>query len=280
MNCRKALLLVGVGAALLSAIYAAERPFRVYPSMEPYDNVELPPDFQDSSEFVFGRLMYPQHPRARFGGYRRFGGGDWREGGTSWTQDYPRADRHFAQALRRLSRLHVRSVEQPINLDDGDDVFNYPWLAAGELGDWKLTGSQAAALREYLLRGGSLMLDDFWGTEEWNRFAESMRAVFPDRPIVEIANDDPIFHIVYDLDERYQVPGQWAIARGSTYRNDGATPHWRGIYDDHGRVMVAMTFNSDVGDSWEWADDPNYPEKYSALGIRIGVNYVIYSMTH
>jgi len=280
MNYRKALLLVGVGAALLSAVYAAKRPFRVYPSMEPYDDIELPPDFQVQSEWVCARLMYPEHPRARFGGYRRFGGGDWREGGTSWTQDYPRADRHFAQALRRLSRVHARSVEQPINLDDGDDAFNYPWMNAGEMGDWKLTEAQAASLREYLLRGGFLMLDDFWGTEEWNRFAESMQRVFPDRPIVEIANDDPIFHIVYDLDERYQVPGQWALARGSTYRNDGSVAHWRGIYDDHGRIMVAMTFNSDVGDSWEWADDPNYPEKYSALGIRIGVNYVIYSMTH
>ncbi len=280
MNYRKALLLLSAGAALLSAVFAAKRPFRFHPSMEPYDDIELPPDFTEPSEWVFARLMYPQHPRARFGGYRRFGGGDWREGGTSWTQDYPRADRHFAQALRRLSRIHVRSVEQPVNLDDGDDAFNYPWMNAGEMGDWKLTVGQAAALREYLLRGGFIMLDDFWGTEEWNRFAESMQRVFPDRQIVEIANDDPIFHIVYDLDERYQVPGQWALARGTTYRNDGSQAHWRGIYDDHGRVMVAMTFNSDVGDSWEWADDPNYPEKYSALGIRIGVNYVVYSMTH
>jgi hypothetical protein len=283
MNYRKALLLTGIGAALFSALYAAKRPFRVYPSMEPYDDVELPPDFNDQSEWVFARLMYPQHPRARFGGYRRFGGGDWREGGTSWTQDYPRADRHFAQALRRLSRIHVRSVEQPVNLDDGDDAFNYPWMNAGEMGDWKLTGAQAAALREYLLRGGFIMLDDFWGASEFNRFEESMRVVFPDRAIVEIANDDPIFHVVYDLDERYQVPGQWALQRGVTYRNQdegGAVAHWLGIYDDHGRVMVAMTYNSDVGDSWEWADDPNYPEKYSALGIRIGVNYVMYSMTH
>ena len=273
-------MLISLGATLLTAVFAAKRPFRVYTSMEPYDDVELPPDFNEQTEWVFARLMYPQHPRARFGGYRRFGGGDWREGGTSWTQDYPRADRHFAQALRRLSRLHVRSVEQPVTLDDGDDAFNYPWMNAGELGDWKLTKAQAAALREYLLRGGFLMLDDFWGTQEWDRFAESMEMVFPDRPIVEIPGDDPIFHVVYDLDDRYQVPGEWAIRAGTTYRNDGATPHWRGIYDDHGRVMVAMTFNSDVGDSWEWADDPNYPEKYSALGIRIGVNYVMYSMTH
>jgi hypothetical protein len=124
------------------------------------------------------------------------------------------------------------------------------------------------------------MLDDFWGTSEWERFDESMKKVFPDRPIVEIENADAIFHTVYDLDDRYQVPGQWALARGTTFRNDGEVPHWKGIYDDHGRIMVAMSFNSDIGDSWEWADDPMYPEKYSALGIRIGVNYAVYALTH
>jgi hypothetical protein len=143
-----------------------------------------------------------------------------------------------------------------------------------------LTRQQAMTVREYLLRGGFLMLDDFWGTVEWNRFMESMKVIFPDRKIVEIDNNDPIFHIVYDLDDRYQIPGQWALRRGSTYRDDGAVPHWRGIYDDKGRLMVAMSFNSDIGDSWEWADDARYPERYSALGIRIGVNDVVYSMTH
>jgi hypothetical protein len=101
---------------------------------------------------------------------------DWREGGTSWTQDYPRADRHFAQALRRLTRVHVRSVEQPVNPDDGDDAFNWPWMNAGEMGDWKLTDRAGRTLREYLLRGGFLMLDDFWGAEEFARFDESMKA--------------------------------------------------------------------------------------------------------
>ena len=95
-----------------------------------------------------------------------------------------------------------------------------------------------------------------------------------------LGKDGPLYIRSLALDDRYQVPGEWAIRRGTTYRNDGATPHWRGILDDHGRVMVAMSFNSDIGDSWEWADDPEYPEKYSALGIRIGVNYVVYSMTH
>ena len=267
--------------ASVTAIYAFQREFRVYASLEGFDVIPLPPDWQVKADWVFARLMYPNHPHARFSRPIGYGGYiDWREGGTSWSQDYPRADRHFAQALRRLTRMNVRSVEQPINLDDDDDVYNWPWLAAGEMGDWKLTDSQAAKLRDYLLRGGFLMLDDFWGTEEWNRFEESIKEVFPDRPIVEIDNADPIFHAVYDLDDRYQVPGQWALARGTTYRADGFVARWRGIYDDKGRLMVAMCFNSDVGDSWEWADDPRYDEKYSALGIRIGVNYVIYSLTH
>ena len=268
----------GVAAACSAALFAFQLPFRVYRSMEPYDNVELPADFNEHTEWVFARLMYPQHPNARFARWGR--GFLWTEGGTSWSQDYPRADRHFAQAVRRLTRIHVRSVEQPVNLDDGDDVYNWPWLGAGEMGDWKLTPEQARKLRDYLLRGGFLMLDDFWGTEEWDRFAESMTLVFPDRPIVDIEDADSLFHSVYDLNERYQIPGEWALRRGRTYRNDGAIAHWRGIYDERGRVMVAISFNSDIGDSWEWADDPNYPEKYSALGIRVGVNYVVYAMTH
>jgi len=271
---------------LLTVLCAFQRPFRVYPSLEPYDDVSLPEDWRQNAEWIFGRLMYPPHPNARFGRYaRRFGGiADWRQGGTSWTQDYPRADRHFAQAIRRLTRISARSVEQPVNLDDGDDVYNWPWLCAGEMGDWKLTDAQAAKLREYLLRGGFLMLDDFWGSpgepDEWDRFEESMRRVFPDRRIVEIDSGDAIFHTVYNLDDRYQIPGEWALARGATSRSGGDIPHWRGIYDEHDRVMVAISYNSDIGDSWEWADDPRYPEKYSALGIRIGVNYVVYSMTH
>jgi len=183
-------------------------------------------------------------------------------------------------AIRRLLRLQVRSVEQPVSLDDRDDVYNYPWLYAVFVGEWDLTDHQAKTLREYLLRGGFLMCDDFWGTRDWEVFAQSIKRVFPDRPVVEIPNADAIFHTVYDLDQRYQVPGEWSIHTGVHYRNDGYTAHWRGIYDDRGRLMVAIAFNSDLGDSWEWADDSDYPEEYSALGIRIGANYIVYSMTH
>ncbi len=283
---------VGCSLALIGGLWAFQKPFRVYRSLEAYDDIPLPPDYQEASEWVEARLMYPQHPNARFGprgnrfggfgGFGRYGPLDWREGGTSWTQDYPRADRHFAQAIRRLTRIHARSVEQPVNPDDTDDIYNWPWMVAGEMGDWKLTESQAKTVREYLLRGGFLYLDDFWGPEEWDRFDETMKVIFPDRPIVDIDDKDPIFHTVYDLDEKYQILGQWALNRNGYMgqRAAGTIARWRGIYDDKGRLMVTMTFNSDVGDSWEWADSPAYPERFSALGIRLGVNYVIYSMSH
>jgi hypothetical protein len=259
------------------------RPFRVYRSLESYDDIEVPPDYEEQTEFVFARLMYPSHPYGLFSrsrGYPEIADRDWRQGGMSWTQDYPRADRHFAMAMRRLTRLHTRSAEQPVNPDDEYDIYNYPFLAAGEMGDWKLSGPQISRVREYLLRGGFLMLDDFWGQQEWNRFMETMREIVPDMQIVDIDNSDPIFHIVYDLSDRYQILGAWAMRGLMADRWVGTRPGWRGIYDSKGRLLVVISFNNDVGDSWEYADDPTYPEKYSALGIRLGVNDVLYAMTH
>jgi len=260
--------------AFFSALYAVQQPFRQYPGVE-YRRFELPPDWEEKTEWAFARLMFPPGPND---GYRGRYDGDWRLGLSLWTQDYPRADRHFSQALRRLTRIHTRSVEQPVSLEDGDDVFHWPWLYAVQVGEWGLTDPQAKVLREYLLRGGFFMADDLHGTEEWEVFARSMARVFPDRPIVDIPDDDAIFHTVYDLDTRYQIPGSEHLDRG--YKKDGKGDHWRGIYDDKRRIMVAISVNSDLGDSWEWADEPRYPVKFSDLGIRIGVNYVVYAMTH
>jgi hypothetical protein len=173
----------------------------------------------------------------------------------------------------------VRSAEQPVNLEEGDQ-YDWPWLYAVEVGHWNLTDDMAKSMREYLLRGGFFMCDDFHGTEEWEVFVNSMSRVFPDRPIVEIENSDQIFHTIYDLDDRYQVPGEQYVRSGNTYEYDGYVPHWRGIYDDKGRLMVAICFDMDLGDSWEHADNPRYPAKFSELGIRIGINYVTYAMTH
>jgi len=273
---------VGLGAAFAGTLFAFQLPFREFPGVEyQVGSIPLPPDWQEKTEWAFARLMYPPAPGGRYSrgyGYGRWGG-RWNEGNTIWTQDYPRADRHFVQAVRRLTRLNVRSVEQPVNLDEGA-VYDWPWLYAVQTGHWQLTDEQAKSMREYLLRGGFFMADDFWGGAEWEVFMASMRKVFPDRQVVELENKDPIFHVVYDLDDRYQVASMGSVNRGTTWKCDGCPDRWRGIFDDHGRLMVAITFQSDVGDSWEWADAPQYPAQYAALGIRIGVNYIIYSMTH
>jgi hypothetical protein len=195
--------------------------------------------------------------------------------------DYPRAERHFAIALRRLTRLDVRSVEQPVNPDDGDDIFHWPYLHAGMPTNWNFTQTQAAKIREYLLRGGFMICDSFFGSQEWSGFERGMKQIFPDRPITELAADDPIFHTAYDLTDRYQVGNFRARRSERWYRGeDGAVPHWRAIRDDHGRVVVIINFNNDLGDSWQLADNPEYPQKFSYLGIRLGVNYVVYTLTH
>jgi hypothetical protein len=260
----------------------AQRPFRTYPAWE-YNNFPIPSDWNEPGEWTFARLMYPTTSiRLDWQSeYRR--GYDWREGNTNWTIDYPRSDRHLAAALRRLTRIHARSVEQPINLLEDDDVFNYPWLYAVEVGHWELTDEQIVKFREFLLRGGFFMCDDFHASNEWEVFIYSMQKVFPNRPIVDIPDKDAIFHTVFDLDDRYQVPGAQYINSHREYEKDaltGSPAHWRGIYDDNGRLMVAICHNMDLGDSWENADDPQYPERFSALGIRIGVDYIIYAMTH
>jgi hypothetical protein len=261
MRLTAALVVAGIGA---SALFA-QRGYRRWYDEE--DNpAPAPADAGEKTEFVFGRLRYP--------GSR----GGWRGGG-SWATDYPKADRQFLQGLRRLTRLHTRSMEQVVDVNT-DDIYNWPWLYAVEVGYWSLDDEQARRLRDYLLRGGFLMVDDFHGTAEWASFMDSMQRVFPDRPVVDIENKDAIFHVLYDLDDRFQVPGIMYLRRGITYERDGIEARWRGIYDDKGRVMVAICHNMDLGDAWEWADEPRYPEKFASLAYRVAVDYIIYAMSH
>jgi hypothetical protein len=269
-----------IALLLLPAAFAgwsvlnAQKPFMEYPGAE-YTNFPLPADYLEKTEWTRARLKCPSIR----GGFR---------GDTNWTIDYPRSDRHLLQGVRRLTRINTRSVEQITEADGSDDMYNWPTLYAVEVGHWDLPEDQAAQLREFLLRGGFLMVDDFHGSEEyrglneWATFVASIKRVFPDREIVDIKDDDPIFHTIYDLSDRFQVPGAQYLRTGITYEKGetGRPAHWRAIYDDKGRIMVAISLNSDIGDSWEFLDDPRYPVKYSALGTKIGVNYVIYAMTH
>ena len=274
MDIRKAWRRAASGLLCLSALYAFQRPFRQFPGVE-YYTFELTPDWRDSAEFVFARLMFPPGP---LNGYRGRDA-EWHQGLSLWTQDYPRADRHFSQAVRRLTRIHTRSVEQPVNLEEGD-AYDWPWLYAVQVGEWGLSDEQGKLLREYCLRGGFFMADDFHGQAEWYEFESRIKKVFPEYPIRDIEDADAIFHTVYDLNDRYQIPGQAHLYNGYKGGADGRGAHWRGIFDSQGRVMVAISYNSDVGDAWEYADDPRYPARFADLAIRLGVNYIVYSMTH
>ncbi len=259
-------------------VLRAQKPFREYPGIE-YEHFQLPPDWATKTEWTRARLKYPDITHGFYG----------RD--VYWTMDYPRSDRHLLQGIRRLTRIDTRSVEQPVELDGTDDIFNWPTLYAVEVGHWDLPQKEADQLREFLLRGGFLMVDDFHGSDprghdqginEWGIFTASMERVFPDRKIEDLPDNDPIFHTVYDLDDKFQVPGEQYLETGLTYEKgeSGKIPHWRGIRDDKGRVMVAICHNMDLGDAWEWSDDPRYPEKWASLAYRIAVNYFTYDLTH
>ncbi|MDJ0656873.1 MAG: DUF4159 domain-containing protein [Xanthomonadales bacterium] len=220
---------------------------------------------QPSAEFSFARVMYYSTGRQGYG--------------RSWRTDWPDAEYHFSRGIERLTRIDVDTDGKVLRLTD-DALFDYPWIYAVEVGSWTLTNAEILRLREYLNRGGFLMVDDFHGTEEWAGFIYFMRQVFPNRPIVELEDSHEVLHVLYDLDQRIQIPGRHIVGSGRTWERDGITPHWRGIYDDQGRLMVAINFNMDMGDAWEHADDPWYPEPMTGLAYRFGINYIIYAMTH
>ena len=253
---------------LCSSLYAAQR-FQTPRSWEYAREMqnpanEDPPDADEKTEFAFARLRYRSPGRRR---------------GGSWGTDSNKAERQFVQGIRRLTRIHTRSVEEIIDVDS-DEVFNWPWLYAVEVGGWELDDAQAKRLREYLDRGGFLMVDDFHGSWEWAAFMASLERVFPDRPVVDLDNADPIFHALYDLGERFQVPGRQYLRSGQTYEDDGVNAVWRAIYDDNGRIQVAICHNMDLGDAWEWADLPQYPERFTSMAYRIGINYLMYAFSH
>lgn len=222
----------------------------------------------DESEFHFIRLA--------FGAFGRVPTNDLNE---PWLRDWPDAEDHFLEGVQRLTLINSGESRQVSLLDD--TLFDYPVIYAVKVGYWDLSKQETDRLREYLAKGGFLIVDDFHGPEEWAQFMSSMQRIFPGRSFVEIPDNHEIFHVHFDLDERVQIPGRQSVLNGVTWEHPlGVPEYWRGIYDDEGRLVVAINFNMDMGDAWEHADDAFYPEPLTALAYRIGINYIIYSMTH
>jgi hypothetical protein len=231
----------------------------------------VPPE-DEPPEFVFARLIYGSGR----GGFS-FGFGR----GGSWATDFPEADYKFMYGIRRLSNIRVQIQENPVAIMD-PELFRYPFVYAVEVGRMFLSQPEAAQLREYLLRGGFLYADDFWGVDEWQNFVQQMRKIFPERTIEPIPLTHEVFHTFFDIDTIMQIPN---INNGCSGRRtwedpSDIRPGVFGIKDDIGRLMVLITYNSDLGDAWEWMDEPCYPELYSGQAYRMGLNFIIYSMTH
>ena len=216
----------------------------------------------DAREFFFTRAVYNS-------GYR------W----SSWATDYPKADRQFLIILERLIDLDAYEAENAVRLDD-PNVRRFPFLYALEVGDMYMSEAEVEGLREYLLAGGFLMIDDFWGTWEWANFESEIRRVLPEHPIVDIPLDHPIFNTVYNIEEIVQVPSIGNAQGGPTWERDGYEPQVKGIFDDDGRLMVIINWNTDIGDAWEWAESPYYPLRYSTYAIEITINIIVYAMSH
>ncbi len=232
-------------------------------------------------EFNFVRVQYDSYlgGGGGFGGFGGGFGGRGRGGGT-WSVDFPDADVNFLRGVARLTNIRVMSEPIVLRLDD-DQIFDYPFLymlEVGQNGGIDLSPAEMENLREYLLRGGFLLIDDFWGTQQWDNFFYSFSRVFPNREIIELPNDHEIFRAYYDIDGPQMIP---ALGRSDTQGEqdiDVASNH--AILDDQGRVMVLINWNSDMGDGWEHTYHPDYPTRYANSAYQLGINYLIYSLTH
>lgn len=240
------------------------------------------PVFDKNAEFHFIRTEYIDSPQFSRG--FRFVSRNGRANGW-WAQDWPDAENHFTVGIQRLTRINIG---EPLHLPLTDDrIFDYPWIYLTQAANCDLSEDEVKRLREYLLRGGFLVVDDFWGDYEWQTFAANMQRVLPNHPIMDLLETDSVMHVLYDIQDKDRtfIPGSRHLRRigGNAVQivqPAGTMPAWQGIYDDKNRMVIAVNFNTDVGDAWEFADVPYYPAEMTILAYRYGINYIIYSLTH
>ncbi len=242
---------------------------------------EIEKEFADDV-FTFVRIRYSSGYGGGYGGgYGRRG-----RGGGRWATDYPDSDLNFSFRLQQLTSMQVDPQGKVIELT-APRLFDYPFIYIVEPGYLMFSEPEVQALRQYLLNGGFLMVDDFWGEEEWWNFYTQIKRVFPDREPVELPLDHPIFHCVFDLKEKPQIPsithalnGRYA---GITWeREDAKTPYFKALYDDKGRMMAIICHNTDLGDGWEREGENEwyFHEFSEKKAYPLGINIVFYAMTH
>lgn len=220
--------------------------------------------------FTFVRVRY-----SSYGGRAHWGDG-------KWATDYPDSDLNFSFRLQQLTTLKVDPHGKILELTD-DQLFNHPFLYLIEPGHLVFDEAEIVALRKYLLNGGFLMVDDFWGEDEWENFRGELKRVFPDRDPLELPLEHEIFHCVYDLQQKPQIPSIHAWMNGqTTERWDAPEPHYKALFDDRGRMMVIICHNTDLGDGWEREGiDRRYFHEFSEKwAYPMGINILTYAMTH
>ncbi len=264
----KALLAALLLSLVLIPITAQRRPRGLGnfpPQMSDRPTVEeTGPSF---GEYTFVRTIYDSPFRGRRGG--------------TWATDYPNADNNFIVGLREWAGTNLKIAPRPEQIPIMDDrIFDYPLIYFVEPGFLDLSTEQAARLREYIMRGGFIFFDDFWGEYEWDNVQEQFHKVLPEYEIKDLPLTHPIFHSYLDVEEVVQVPNFFNALRGETSEKGGIVPHYMGIEDKNGRMVAFISRNCDLGDAWEWINDPRYPVKYGLPAYKVGINVLIYAMSH
>ena len=239
--------------------------------------------------FTFTRVIFHNDPTPR---YERGGRFRW----LGWWVDYPDADLNFSYRLQQVTSLKTDPDARVIKLTD-PALTHYPLLYMEHAGYMRLSDEEVATLRRYLMNGGTLLVNDFWGAEEWNGFSREIGKVLPGRSWTELTTEHPVFNSVYDLRgpmNRLQVPTiqfwnrDWnpndpnsdlqTIYRGEGYKQ----MHVQAIYDDHQRMMILAIHNSDVSDGWEReGENEDYFRRFSEkIAYPLGINIIFYLMTH
>jgi hypothetical protein len=233
-----------------------------------------PADFD--GRFHFCRLVYEPSPTGT---------------GGSWRTDFPRADINMSIRLSELTRTDVSFTSaqpNPLLVRPTDDMlFQCPFVLMSAPGSAGFSDKDAERLREFVLKGGFLWADDFWGSYQWEQWVTQIRKVLPatDYAIVDLPPSHPLLTTQFIVREVPQIPniGYFMRSGGGTSEqgNDSETPHARIISDDTGRVMVLMTHNTDIGDSWEReGDDPTFFYRFGVPGYAFGINAILYALTH